>query len=200
MERPTNISRPPNAVRRANAAQRPGHYRDKLLAVGEKLFTKHGITGVSVEQLVATADLSRATFYGFFANKNELAAAILLPVFDSGTAALRNLDKLPPHKAAEELINVYLQLWKEHRNALLLTSNFDGAVFPYIKLQHDAFNSELVKILNALKSSRLLRNNSVDLTMEVIAKTAIPLLRIYRDREDMEYIFRDSMLGLMIRT
>ncbi len=200
MKKDTSISRPPNAVRRANATQRPGENRDKLLDAGAKLFVERGIATVSVEQLVEKAGVSRATFYGFFANKNELAAAILLPVFDSGTRALANLDSLPPRNAAEALINVYLRLWKEHRNALLLTGNFDGAVFPYIRNQHDAFNSELRKILQVIESGKLLRNNSADLTLAVLAKTAIPLLHIYKDREELESAYRESMLGLIIKT
>ena len=92
----------------------------------------------------------------------------------------------PPRNAAEALINAYLHLWKEHRNALLLTGNFDGAVFPYIRTQHDAFNSKLHKVLQVIESGGLLRNNSADLTLEVLAKTAIPLLHIYKDREELE--------------
>jgi AcrR family transcriptional regulator len=199
MKRATNALRPPNAVRRANAKKRPGHHRDKLLEVGARLFVKHGIARVSVAQLVTKAGVSRATFYGFFANKNELAAAILLPVFDSGTKALANLDSLPPRNAAEALINAYLHLWKEHRNALLLTGNFDGAVFPYIRIQHDAFNSKLHKVLQVIESGGLLRNNSADLTLEVLAKTAIPLLHIYKDRKELESAYRESMLGLIIK-
>jgi len=198
MKRATNITRPPNSVRRANATNRSGHYRDTLLEVGAKLFVERGIARVSVAQLVANAGVSRATFYGFFANKNELAAEILLPIFDSGIQALANLDKLPPRKAAEALIGVYLHLWKEHRNALLLTVHFDGAVFPYIRTRHDAFNSELQKVLQVVESGGLLRNDSAVLTLEVLAKTAIPLLRIYKDRAEQEDVFRESMLGLLI--
>jgi AcrR family transcriptional regulator len=200
MKMTTNISRANNAARRANAAKRPGHCREKLLEVGAELFVEHGVAKVSVEQLVEKAGISRATFYGFFENKSELAAAILMPVFNSGIEALKNLCELPPRKAAEELINLYLYLLREHRNALLLTGNFDGTVFPYIKSQHDVYHSVLQKVLRVIESGELLRNNSVELTLEVLAKTAIPLLRIYKDREELEHIYRESMLGLVIKT
>jgi AcrR family transcriptional regulator len=188
-----------NKVRRAKAANRPSKFRERLLEVGARLFVERGIANVSVEELIDAADVSRATFYGFFANKNELAAAILLPVFDSGIEALANLDALPARKAAEALISVYLHLWTEHRNALLLTGNFDGNVFPYIRQQHDAFNLELHKALQVIESGGLLRNNSANLTLSVLAKTAIPLLQIYKDREELESTYRASMLGLIIK-
>jgi AcrR family transcriptional regulator len=200
MKLTTNSSRPPNAARRANAAKRPGHYREKLLEVGAELFVERGIAKVSVKQLVEKAGVSRATFYGFFENKNELAAAILMPVFNSGIEALENLCELPPRKAAEELINLYLRLLRENRNALLLTGNFDGAVFPYIKSQHDVYHLALQKVLQVIESGGLLRNNSVELTLDVLAKTAIPLLRVYKDHKGLEQIYRESMLGLVIKT
>ncbi len=199
MNEPINILRPPNTVRRATAERRSGQYRERLLEVGAGLFVERGIARVSVEQLVKKAGVSRATFYGFFANKNELAGAILLPVFDSGSRALAKLNGLPPRQVAEELIGIYLYLWKEHRNALLLTSSFDGVVFPYIKSQHDAFNTQLEKVLRVVESGGLLRNDSAILTLQVLAKTAIPLLRVYKDREELEYIYRESMLGLIIK-
>ena len=151
MSEPINIFRPPNVVRRATAERRSGQYRERLLEVSASLFVEHGIARVSVEQLVKKAGVSRATFYGFFANKNELAGAILLPVFDSGSRALTNLNGLPPRQVAEKLVDIYLYLWKEHRNALLLTSSFDGVVFPYIKSKHDAFNAQLEKQLRIVE-------------------------------------------------
>ena len=177
----TDASRPPNAVRRANADDRPGDYREKLLKVGARLFAERGIAHVSVEQIVNRAGLSRATFYGFFENKNELAAVILLPVFESGSAELAKLCRFTPSQAATRLIDVYLDLWKEHRDALLLTANFGPAAFAYIEAKHDAFNAALKRALDVIGSGGLLRNSSTELTLAIIAKTAIPLLRIYKD-------------------
>jgi AcrR family transcriptional regulator len=196
----TNASRPPNAVRRATADDRPGGYREKLLQVGAKLFVNRGITQVSVEQLVSHAEVSRATFYGFFENKNELAAAILLPVFESGVETFPELVRVTAREAATQLIDVYLALWKEHRDALLLTASFNRAAFAYIKARHDAFNSGLKSVLNNIESAGLLRNDSADLTLGVIAKTAVPLLHVYKDSDDLERCYRESMLALLYKS
>jgi AcrR family transcriptional regulator len=169
------------------------------LEVGARLFVERGIARVSVEQLVEEAGVSRATFYGSFANKIELAAAILSPVFDSGSAALVDLRSLTPRSAAEALIDVYLYLWRNHRTALLLTGSFDGVVFPYIKSQHDSFNTALENVLRTIDAGGLLKNGSPGLTLAVLAKTAIPLLRVYKDCEGLEKIYRESMYGLIIK-
>ena len=199
MPSPNKVSHRANASRRANAANRSSEHREKILAAGARLFVARGIASVSVAEIIAAADLSRATFYGFFANKNELAAAILMPVFDSGLAALDKLNGLPPRAAADGLIDTYLYLWQEHKNALLLTGIIDSGVFPYIATQHQLFNESLHRILQAIESGGLLRNDSAELTLEVLAKTGIPLLRIYNNHDELEKLYRDSMLALIIR-
>ena len=195
----TSTSRPPNSVRRANADDRPSGHREKLLTVGARLFVDKGIANVSVEQLVTRAGVARATFYGFFENKNELAAAISLPVFESGSLELAKLSELPPGDATTRLVDVYLFLWKEYRDAVLLTTNIGPEAFSYLETEHDAFNSALRNALEIIGSGGLLRNGSTKLTMDIIAKTAIPLLRVYRNSENLEHLYRESMLGLLFK-
>lgn len=192
-------SRPPNAVRRANADERAGDYREKLLEVGARLFVDKGIANVSVEQLLTHAGVSRATFYGCFENKNELAAAILLPVFESGAVELEKLATLSPDDAASGLIDVYLRLWREHRDAVLLTANLNAAAFAYLRAEHDAFNTALQRALDVIGAGGHLRNNSTKLTLDVIAKTAIPLLRVYKNSENLERLYKESMLALLFK-
>ena len=188
-----------NVNRRAKAANRDSEHRERLLEAGAPLFAAKGIVSVSVAEVLAAAALSRATFYGFFANKNELAAAILLPVFDSGLVALTQLDGLPPREAADGLIDTYLQLWREHKNALLLTGIVDSGVFPYVASQHQAFNDALLRVLRIIESGDLLKNNSAELTLEVLARTGVPLLRIYKDHAELEKLYRESLLALIIK-
>jgi AcrR family transcriptional regulator len=187
------------AIRSAKVVNRRGEIRDKLLDAGARLFVERGIANVSVEELIDAAGISRSTFYGFFANKNELAASILMPVFDSGIAALNKLRNLHPRQAAEGLVDMYLQLWNEHRNALLLAADFDETIFPYIDASHRAFGDAMQEALKVIDSGGLLRNENVELTFMVLAKTGIPLLRIYQNQDDLPRIYRDSMLALLIR-
>lgn len=196
----TTASSRRNEFRRAKAADRPSRFRQRLLEVGARLFVDRGIANVSVEELIDAAGISRATFYGFFANKNELAASILIPVFESGVPALNELFDRSPHEAAEGLIQLYLDLWNEHEDALLLTANFDGNVFPYFEPQHNEFNAMLMRLLRVIEAGGLLRNDSAELTIEVLAKTGIPLLRIYKEHEQLERIYRESMRALIIKT
>jgi AcrR family transcriptional regulator len=199
MQEANKASHRANASRRASAANRTSENREKLLVAGAQLFAPRGIAGVSVAEVILEAGVSRATFYGFFANKNELAAAVLMPVFDSGLAALEKLNGLPPGEAANGLIDTYLYLWHEYKNALLLTGRINSGVFPYIAAQHQSFNEALYKILRAIEAGGLLRNNDATLTLEVLAKTGIPLLRIYNNHAELQQLYRESLQALILR-
>ena len=199
MKQTTKSLRAANEVRRSKAANRESEHRAKLIEVGTHLFVERGMSHVSVEDLIEAAGVSRATFYGFFANKDELAASILMPVFESGVAAMEKLTELAPAQAAEGLIDVYLLLWRKHKNALLFTTGANESVFPYIKQSHHAFSSTFKAVLQVIHSGGLLRNNSVDLTYAVLAKTGIPLLRVYQKQDNMEHVYRESLLSLILR-
>jgi AcrR family transcriptional regulator len=199
MDKAIKQPRTGNTIQSPKVANRRSEVRERLLANSAELFVDRGITKVSVEELIEAVGISRATFYGFFANKNEVAASILIPVFDDGRALLEPLKKLPPRQAVEQLIDVYLQLWSEHRHALLLTGQLDPATFFYIREQHNNFSDSLLKLLNTIAAAGLLRNDSAEITSMVLAKTAVPLLRVYQAHEDFERIYRESILALLVR-
>src|SRR5690606_10990499 len=106
-------------------ARRRERMRASLLAAGARQFAKRGARTVSVEEPIAEADVSRATFYGLFASKYSLLDDILNPVFDKAIAAVRRLAARPPQDIVDQLIDVYLDLWSASRDALLLIPTLD---------------------------------------------------------------------------
>ena len=188
-----------NIIRSTKVASRRNKVREQLLTLAAKLFVERGFNNVSVEELLEAVGISRATFYGFFANKPELAANILLPVFDSGIAALAKSKPRKPRAIAEKLIDLYLDLWKHHQHALLLTGQVDATVFPYIKAAHDRYGEVIQAELQHIAAAGMLRNGSVPLSYLVLAKTGIPLLRLYHTQPEFERIYRESMLALLLK-
>jgi AcrR family transcriptional regulator len=52
-----------------------GHYEDvkkKIVQSARRLFNRHGFGGVSVDQIMAGAGLTRGGFYSYFESKSEL--------------------------------------------------------------------------------------------------------------------------------
>lgn len=50
--------------------------RDALIGAAERLFALHGIDGISIDEIVAAADVAKGTFYNHFTDKQQIAAAI----------------------------------------------------------------------------------------------------------------------------
>jgi AcrR family transcriptional regulator len=198
MADPVTQPRTGNTIRSAKVANRRSEVRDRLLKTAAEMFVERGLSNVSVEEIIDAVGISRAGFYGFFANKTELAAAVLLPVFDSGIAALTSKQPHGPQAMAERLIDMYLELWERHRHALLLTGMVDATLFPYIKKPHEKFGVAINKILKVIEDEGLLRNGSAALSYLVLAKTGIPLLRLYQEHPNFEGIYRESMLALLL--
>jgi len=198
MNDPVTQPRSGNVIRSPKVANRRIEVRDRLLQAGAQLFAERGISNVSVEELIDAVGISRATFYGFFGNKSELAVELLNPVFDSGLDSLS--EKLPrePRAKAELLVDMYLDLWSKHREALLLTNMVDATVFPHIKERHDEFGVAIRNILQTIADANLLRNGDVALSYLLLARTGIPLLRLYQSHPNFEEVYRDSMLALLL--
>src|SRR5262245_31309602 len=81
---------------RPRVALRRGRVRDSLLAVGARLFVAEGVENVSVEDVIAAADIARSTFYTFFTSKRDLLVHIVEPVFTTGMNTFNALGGLPP--------------------------------------------------------------------------------------------------------
>ena len=180
-------------------ARRHDRMRGALLAAASRQFGTCGVAGVSVEKLIAEADVSRATFYRFFSSKYNLLEAVLDPVFKLAIEGMRAQAERPPLDALEGLIDVYWQLWREHRDALLLIALLDLDTFKHFAAQHDALNKAMARILVRAESAELLRNGSAQYSLKVIARTAVPLLRVYDGHATAEALFRDALTGLLIR-
>ena len=179
--------------------ERRERVREALLDAGAKLIANKGIESVSVEELLDAVSISRRTFYGFFANKYELAGAALKPILESGAAELASIATRPAGEIVPALVDMYLRLWTEHSDALLTIGALGGRVLPYIEAEHEAFGTAMQDALTKAEAGGALRNGRADYTFKVISRTAVPLLKVYRDHPDMHAVYRESMIALLMR-
>jgi AcrR family transcriptional regulator len=173
--------------------------RASLLAAGARQFASRGVGPVSVEELIAEADVSRATFYGFFSSKYSLLEGILNPIFDVATRSIRALGARPAAEAVDGLVDVYWSLWVTHREGLLLIPLVDQDTFKHFAAQHTALQDALLDLLLAVERADLLRNGSAQYSLKVIARTAVQLLRVYDGHPAAAALFRDALRGLLLR-
>lgn len=71
----------PSAARKVPA--RRSEARDRLLVAATQLFYAEGINGVGVDRIVATANVTLATFYRHFPSKQDLVVAYLQTIHDT---------------------------------------------------------------------------------------------------------------------
>jgi AcrR family transcriptional regulator len=173
--------------------------KESLRAAAARQFARRGVGTVSVEELIAEADVSRATFYGFFSSKYSLLDDILNPIFDIATRSVAGLADRSPAEGVDGLIGVYLELWESHRDGLLLIPVIDQDAFRHFEKQHRALNAALLEVLGNAERADLLRNGSAQYSLKVIARTAIPLLRVYDGHPAAAALFRDALRSLLVR-
>jgi AcrR family transcriptional regulator len=173
--------------------------RASLLAAGARQFATRGVGPVSVAELIAEADVSRATFYGLFSSKYSLLEGILNPIFEIATRSIRALGARPPEEAIDGHVDVYWSLWTTHRDGLLLIPLIDSETYRHFDTQHRALQDALLDLLLAVERADLLRNGSAQYSLKVIARTAVQLLRVYDGHAAAAALFRDAVRGLLLR-
>jgi AcrR family transcriptional regulator len=154
---------------------------------------------VSVEELIAEADVSRATFYGLFSSKYSLLEGILNPIFELATRRVRELCERPAAEAIDGLVDIYWSLWTTHRDGLMLIPLVDHETFAHFEKQHRALQAALLDLLLGVERADLLRNGSAQYSLKVIARTAVQLLRVYDGHAAAGALFRDAVRGLLLR-
>ena len=79
-----------------------------------------------------------------------------------------------------------------------LISAVDSEAFKRFETQHQALNDALIAILIRVEKANLLRNGSASYSLRVLARTAIPLLRVYDGHPSGEALFEDAMRSLLM--
>jgi AcrR family transcriptional regulator len=171
--------------------------RDRLLAAGGRLIASRGLGQVSVADILTEAGVSRRTFYCYFSNKHELAAAVIEGALRAGTAMIEGLARQRPAAILPGVVACYRTLWATHRDALLAISSLDPEIRPYIEEAHQVFGAALKSQLARAERAGLLRNGNAVFTFRVISRTAVPLLRIYAEHPEGERLYEESMLALL---
>ncbi|GLY76693.1 TetR family transcriptional regulator [Actinoallomurus iriomotensis] len=67
----------PEAVRRTSRQEKRAQTREALLDAAERLWAKHGIRGASLDEIAASAGMTKGAVYSNFAGKTDLILALL---------------------------------------------------------------------------------------------------------------------------
>jgi AcrR family transcriptional regulator len=105
------------AVGGSELGPRAARTRDKILAVSRELFLRHGYAGTRVAQITAECAISRAGFYTYFRDKQEIFNALGVAAYRAVLNAIAGWDDLPRPASRADLANWvtgYFALMDEH--------------------------------------------------------------------------------------
>jgi AcrR family transcriptional regulator len=198
MTRTVRRPRRRSPVSRPAVLDRRGQVWDRILAVAGQLMAERGMAAVSVEQILLAAGVSRGTFYSYCRNKSDLVVALIEPVFDDGVRDLATIAERPPADVVPGIVALYQGLWRRHRHALLLIPGIDAPTFARLRAGHLAFTDALKAAFERAAAGGKLRNGCPDYSFRVLARTAVPLLRVYADHPDGERLYAESLTALLV--
>ncbi|MCP4138262.1 MAG: TetR/AcrR family transcriptional regulator [bacterium] len=95
---------------------------EQVMKTALKLFMRHGIRRITIEEICKEAGVSKMTFYKFFKNKNKLAIQVLESLFEENIGIYNDLMKQDisyPDKI-KELIRFKVEKSKEYGQSFLI--------------------------------------------------------------------------------
>jgi AcrR family transcriptional regulator len=180
-------------------ARRQGRMRERILQESARLFLAHGFERVSVDHIVHAADIARSSFYRFFPNREEVLSSIIRPVFERGVAAMQDIARRPAMTVMAGILDMYLSLWRAGPDALLLATRTRGTHFRLFEDVHTAYRRALTQLLEGVERTGMLLNDSGAYSARIIARSAVPVLEVYRDDPRIDLLFHRTMSGLLLK-
>lgn len=178
--------------------ERQSRTRRRILDESAHKFIENGFENVSVEDIIAAADIARSSFYRFFSNREQVLANIVRPVFERGLVELEAIDGSDPHEVMSGIFGTYLTLWQSSPDALRVSTRVGGVYFYLFEDVHRLFREKVSALLRSIEPSGIFLNGSADRSARLLARTAVPILEVYGDQPDFERLFRSTMTGFLI--
>ncbi len=173
--------------------------RTRILRESAALFVAQGYENVSVEQILAAAGIARSSFYRFFANREDVLAGIIRPVFVAGLAQLEALAARDARGVLHGIFDTYLALWAASPDALRLSTRTGGVYFELFRDLHMPFREKITALVRLIEPEGALLNGSADYTARLIARTAVPVMEVYHRDHRFADLFRAAMSGFLLR-
>ncbi len=172
--------------------------RSQILTGSAALFVAHGYENVSVEQIILAAGIARSSFYRFFANREDVLASIIRPVFVDGLAHLAAITSRDTRSVLCGIFDAYLALWAASPDALRLSTRTGGIYFELFRDLHTPFRERITALLHVIEPDGHLLNGSADYTARLIGRTAVPVMEVYHRDPRFAVLFHSTMSGFLL--
>jgi AcrR family transcriptional regulator len=181
------------AYRRLDVDER----REQLLALGERLFTSHAYSELSMARIAREAGISKALLYHYFPSKQAYFEATLRSAAEELRARTEPDPSLPPARQLEQSVDVYLAWIEDHMDAYAKLLRTAGEV-PEVRA--------IVEEVRAQTADRILRGVlGDDAAVPPAARAAVRGWLWFMDGACLDWIehrdlSRDQLRGLLLGT
>jgi len=99
--------------------------RERLMAAAASLIDKFGIHDVGLDVILREANVSKTTFYKYFASKDELACAAIEHRAQAALASIKSTLEISSGSSLEEDLAEFFRAWDD----ALFASDLEGCIF-----------------------------------------------------------------------
>lgn len=176
-----------------------------IVETAARLFSNKGLANVSVREIASEAGLRKASFYYYFASKDEIADVMIKGLLDPALAAQKRLGKADLSEAAR--LFLYLRQDVEVLCAapydctwLIVNSDINAPRFqPYVKQRDQLIAWLVVRIKKGMSAGMFVDCDAGLIAKAMFAATEISVTWV--DRRDFGQIVRaaEELAGLLVR-
>ncbi|MDQ3264036.1 MAG: TetR/AcrR family transcriptional regulator [Myxococcota bacterium] len=175
--------------------------RERILRAAAARFAEVGTLQARLDEVAAQADVARGTLYSHFPSKEALVLALMGPVLKDAVAGMDRVDRARTAQArVSAALQLYLQLWARHPDALRLSHRLmttqDVAAAAQL---HLPFVLRMVAVFSTVGRAGILRASSPELAARTLARVAVPLLELYVPVPGGETLFVEAVSGLLLK-
>lgn len=173
--------------------------RKKIKLVAGKHFAESGITSTHLDKIAEEVDIARGTLYSHFSNKDELVKAILMDLLQEAVVAIESINSDNSIQALEDLLVIYIKLWKNHPYAWKMTLQVKENDLGSLSEYHQRVMTAIIKIFELLNKDKILRTGKPELSAYIFYVVSMNLMEIHNKQFPKgEKIFIESVKGLLI--
>jgi AcrR family transcriptional regulator len=173
--------------------------RQSILDAATERFSKKSVGTVSVEEIIEAADVSRGTFYKLFKHKEEVLSEILRPLIELYGAKLAAIESTDPWEIIDQIIDVYIQVWRAAPAAFSLSQKDPGESFRLLEESHRPVMTHMRRLFKLIEPHGILRADQPDESVALMARSAVVILRTFDGNPEWEQLFTTSMRGLLLK-
>lgn len=174
--------------------------RKELIIKGTILFTKYGLSKVSVDDIVREVKIAKATFYKFYESKEAFYFDILLKerkeLFEKLNIFSSKCKDLPGKEHVFQVFVKMKELLMEHP----ILANIDSDTIHIVSRKLPKKNEEMI-LNQGIEAFRLLSKNGVKFKqdLEIVGLVYHSLFKVWSSLSDLDPVKTAEVINIMLR-